>query len=90
MKIAKILTLPNVRILTFILESGGEVRYSDLSRLIRSRGALSNAYRELDEEKLIQRRIEQKARPVQAFYSLTKKGRELAAELVKISDAMES
>ena len=81
-KIAKILNLPNVRILLHLLENG-EVRYSDLSKLIRSRGALSNAFRELDAEKLIQRRIDQSTRPVQSYYSLTKKGKEVASGLSK-------
>ena len=86
-KIAKILNLPNVRILLHILENG-EARYSGLSRLVRSRGALSNAFRELDAEKLIQRRIAQETRPIQSYYSLTKRGKEVATGLAKMRSSL--
>lgn len=84
MKIEKVLALPNVKIL---LQSQKEVRYSELTRLIKSRGALSNAFKELNEEELIQRRIDQRTRPVQSYYSLTKKGRSVAQELSKVCDS---
>jgi len=87
-KLAKVLSLPNVRIILYLGERG-EVRYSQLSKLISSRGALSNAFRELDAEKLIQRRIEQ-TRPIQAFYSLTKRGKELGLELLKMKKMLEN
>ena len=74
-KISKIFNIPSVRILLF-LALKGEVRHSQLTVLIRSRGALSNAIRELRDEKLIQRRVEDSI-PIQSFYSLTRKGKEL-------------
>ena len=87
-KISKILALPNVKII-LLLQQRDEVRYSDLARLIKSRGALSNAFKELTEEKLLQRRIDQTTRPVQSFYSLTRKGKEIGQELWKIKGTIE-
>ena len=54
MKIEKILVLPNVKIILLLYQKE-EVRYTELSKLIKSRGALSNAFKELTGESLIQR-----------------------------------
>jgi len=58
----------------------GEVRYSDLADLFTSRGTLSLNLKDLEEEKLIQRRIVA-SKPIQAYYSLTDKGKEVAKRL---------
>ena len=59
------------------------MRYSDLTKLIASRGTLSLNLKELDEEGLIQRRVVT-TKPIQAYYSLTDKGMEIAAHFEKI------
>ena len=82
MKISKLLETPSVRILLFLHEEG-EVRYADLTKLIASRGTLSLNVKELEEEGLIQRRVVT-TKPIQAHYSLTDKGREIADFLDKI------
>lgn len=81
MKISDILQTPSIEILLF-LHSKGEVRYTDLARLIASRGTLSLSLKELDEECLIQRRIVT-TKPIQAHYSLTDKGKEVATYIEK-------
>ena len=86
MKISAILGVPSVRILLFLLEKG-EVRYSDLADLFTSRGTLSLNLRDLEEEKLIQRRIVA-SKPVQAYYSLTEKGKEIAKRMNEIKKTL--
>ena len=81
MKISSLLQKPSVRILLFLHEKG-EVRYADLTKLIASRGTLSVNLKELSEEGLIQRRIVT-TKPIQAHYSLTDKGKEIAVHLDK-------
>jgi DNA-binding HxlR family transcriptional regulator len=81
-KISALLEMPSVRILIFLYENG-EVRYTDLTKLIASRGTLSIIVKELEEEKLIQRRVVT-TKPIQAHYSLTDRGREIASLLSKI------
>jgi len=82
MKISALLQTPSVRILLFLYEKG-EVRYTDLTNLITSRGTLSVNLKELDEEGLVHRRIVT-TKPIEAHYSLTDKGREIAANFDKI------
>jgi DNA-binding HxlR family transcriptional regulator len=76
-KISSLLETPSVRILLFLYEKG-EVRYTDLTKLIASRGTLSLNIRELEEEDLIQRRVVA-TKPIQVHYSLTEKGAEIVA-----------
>ena len=85
MKISSLLETPSVRILLFLHEKG-EVRYTDLTKLIASRGTLSINVKELEEEGLIQRRVVT-TKPIQAYYSLTDKGREIATHFGKIKRA---
>jgi len=85
-KISTLLETPSVRILLFLLEKG-EVRYADLTKLIASRGTLSISIKELEKEKLIQRRIVT-TKPIQAHYSLTSKGKEVAIHLDKIEKTL--
>ena len=81
-KISALLQTPSVRIILFLYEKG-EVRYTDLTDLIASRGTLSVNLKELDEEGLIQRRVVT-TKPIQAYYSLTDKGKEIATHFEKI------
>jgi len=81
-KISSLLQAPSVRILLFLYEKG-EVRYTDLTNLIASRGTLSLNLKELEEEGLIQRRVVT-TKPIQAYYSLTDKGREVASNFERI------
>jgi len=78
-KISAILEAPSVKILLFVLERG-EVRYSDLARIFTSRGTLSLNLKDLEGERLIQRRVVT-SKPIQAYYSLTDKGKEVAKRL---------
>jgi DNA-binding HxlR family transcriptional regulator len=78
--------MPTVSVLMFLLDRG-EVRYAELARLISSRGTLSLSLKELDEEKLIVRRVVA-LKPIQAYYSLTKKGRLVASELRKTEELL--
>lgn len=82
MKISSLLQKPAIKILLFLHEKG-EVRYTDLTKLIGSRGTLSLNLKELSEEGLIQRRIVT-TKPIQAHYSLTDKGAKIAIYLDKI------
>lgn len=66
-------------ILLFLLDKG-EVRFTDLSKQVKSRGTFSYAIRELEQDGLIQRRLAD-ARPAKAFYSLTAKGKKVASHL---------
>jgi DNA-binding HxlR family transcriptional regulator len=81
-KISSLLQTPSVRILLFLLERS-EVRYADLTKLMTSRGTLSLNLKELSEEGLMQRRIVT-TKPIQAHYSLTEKGKQIAIHLDRI------
>jgi len=85
-KISAILEAPSVKILLFMLEKG-EVRYTDLADLFSSRGTLSLNLKDLEEEKLIQRRVVT-SKPIQAYYSLTDGGREIAKRLNEMKKAL--
>lgn len=87
MRFAKILDLATVKILLYLLERK-EVRYTQLADLIRSRGTLTLCLQELEEDKLVNRRVVT-ARPIQAYYSLSEKGQKLGAELLKVKDIVE-
>ena len=78
MKVSKILDMSNMRILFSLAEK--EMRYIELSKLIRSRGALGISLKELESEGLIGRRVVI-SRPIQWSYSLSKKGKRLASKL---------
>jgi len=82
MRISALLETASVKILLYLQEHG-EVRYTDLTKLIGSRGTLSLNIKELEEERLIQRRI-LTTKPIQAYYSLTEKGKEIVSLLRKI------
>lgn len=75
MKISRILEIPSVKILLFISQK--EVRFTDLTKLIPSRGALSTNLKSLEQEGLVSRRVVT-SKPIQAHYSLTEKGQKAA------------
>jgi len=85
-KISVLLETSSVKILLFLHERG-EVRYTDLTKLIASRGTLSINIKELEEEGLIQRRVVI-TKPIQAHYSLTEKGREIVIHFDEIKKAL--
>ena len=86
MKISALLRTPSVKILLFLYKKG-EVRYTNLAKLIASRGTLSLCLKELDEDGLILRRVVT-TKPVQTYYSLTDKGKEIVAHLQKIKKTL--
>lgn len=86
MKISALLQKPCVKILLFLYEKG-EVRYTDLTKLIASRGTLSLNLKELSEEGLIRRRVVT-TKPIQSHYSLTEKGTEIAIHFDKIEKTL--
>lgn len=85
-KISTLLETPSVRILLFLQEKD-EARYADLTKLIASRGTLSINIRELEEEDLVQRRVVT-TKPIQAHYSLTRKGTEITSYFDKIKKTL--
>lgn len=87
-KISRVLEIPSVKILLFIYGKK-EVRYTDLTRLIASRGTLSANLKELEREELVKRRVVT-TKPIQTYYSLTEKGQEVAKRLSEIKDALYS
>ena len=82
MRFSALLETASVKILLCLYENG-EVRYKDLTKIIDSRGTLSLNIKELQEELLVQRSI-LTTKPIQAYYSLTEKGKEIAFLLRKI------
>ncbi|MCW3983207.1 MAG: helix-turn-helix transcriptional regulator [Candidatus Bathyarchaeota archaeon] len=66
---------PSVKILLFI--GNKEVRFADLTKLISSRGALSSNLKCLEQDGLVSRRVVP-SKPIQAYYSLTEKGKKAA------------
>lgn len=88
MRFSALLETASVKILLYLCENG-EVRYKDLKKLIDSRGTLSLNIKELQEELLIQRSI-LTTKPIQAYYSLTEKGKEIAFLLRKIEKIEET
>ena len=86
MKISALLGTPSVKILLFLYKKG-EVRYTELARLIASRGTLSLSLKELDKEGLIQRRVVT-TKPIQTYYSLTDKGKEIAIHFERIKKTL--
>jgi DNA-binding HxlR family transcriptional regulator len=85
-KISSILQIPSVKILLF-LHDKGEVRYTDLTDLIASRGTLSLNLKDLDDEGLIKRRV-MTTKPIQSYYSLTEKGEKIAEILASLEIAI--
>ena len=87
-KISALLQSPCVQILLLVY-SKGEVRHSELERLIRSRGTLSSNLNDLLEEGLLRRKIVA-SKPIQSNYSLTEKGKEVAELLTELRNSIRS
>jgi len=85
-KISTLLQMPCVHILLLVY-SKGEVRHSELERLIRSRGTLSSNLNDLLEEGLLKRKVVA-SKPIQSNYSLTEKGREAARILTDLRNSL--
>ena len=83
-KIWALLQSPCVKILLFVY-SKGEVRHSELERLIRSRGTLSSNLNDLLKEGLLKRNVIA-SRPIQSNYSLTDKGKAVAKVLIDLGN----
>lgn len=86
MKVSDILQLPTLKVAVFLYEKG-EVRYAEFTKLISSRGTLSLVLKELDQEGLIQRRVVI-SKPIQTYYTLTDRGREIGARLKEVEEAL--
>jgi DNA-binding HxlR family transcriptional regulator len=85
-KISDLVESPCVQILLFI-HSKGEVRHSELERLIRSRGTLSSNLNDLLKEGLLRRKVVA-SKPIQSNYSLTDKGKEVAKVLADLRSSL--
>jgi DNA-binding HxlR family transcriptional regulator len=65
---------------------GGEKRFNELKRSTEaSSRTLSRVLQDLEDEKLVERRVEEEA-PVATFYSLTEKGKSLCPVFEEIDD----
>jgi DNA-binding HxlR family transcriptional regulator len=65
---------------------GGEKRFNELKRSTEaSSRTLSRVLQDLEDEKLVERRVEEEA-PVATFYSLTEKGESLCPVFEEIDD----
>ena len=83
MKMKAVLELSNIRVMLYLLERG-RARYSELLKGVGlSRGALALALRNLQDDGLIEKKVEA-TRPIQTTYSLTDKGKEIAKHLESI------
>ena len=83
MKMKAVLELSNIRIMLYLLEKGS-ARYSEILKDVGlSRGALALALRDLQDDGLIERKVEA-TRPIQTTYSLTTNGKEIAKHLESI------
>ena len=88
MKVSRILEIPSVKILLFLFDKQ-EVRYTDLTKIITSRGTLSSNLKELEKEELVKRKVVT-TKPIQSYYSLTEKGQEIARRLSEIKAVLSS
>jgi len=87
-KVSRILEIPSVKILLFLFDKQ-EVRYTDLTKIITSRGTLSSNLKELEKEELVKRKVVT-TKPIQSYYSLTEKGQEIARRLSEIKAVLSS
>ncbi len=86
LKVTQILEIASVKSLLLLFEKG-EVRYSELLSLIKSRATLGVSLRDLEQEGLIQRRVVD-SKPIKSFYSLTEKGADVAKALQQVNILM--
>jgi len=66
----------------------GSVRHRDLARLVSSRSSLSLALNSLLNEGLVTREVNTQRFPPQTYYSVTERGKEVAARLEEIREIM--
>ena len=66
-----------------MLSEGNETRYADLAKAVRSRGTLSLSSKELGEDGLTERRVVP-SKPIQVYYSLTERGKDVAKNLSEL------
>jgi DNA-binding HxlR family transcriptional regulator len=81
-----VLEIPSIKILLFVNQEG-EVRFTDLTKLIDSRGSLSTNLRALENDGLITRRVVTD-KPIQSYYSLTENGKKIAHNFKDIKQTM--
>lgn len=86
MKFASILELATVKTV-MQLSKKEEIRYNELDKVTRSRGTLTLTLRELQGEGLLERRVVV-SRPIQSYYSLSRKGKKVAQALSQLQDAL--
>jgi len=83
MKMKAVLELSNIRVMLYLLGKGS-ARYSGILKdLGLSRGSLALALRDLQDDGLIERKVEA-TRPVQTTYSLTAKGKEITKHIESV------
>lgn len=83
MKINDVLRIPSIRVLLYVYDKQ-DVRYSELAKLIKSRGTLATLLKELESEGLIERRVIT-AKPIETHYTLTSIGKKIAQNFKNIS-----
>ncbi len=76
MRISKLLSVPSVKILLYML-SKDNARYTDLVKLIVSRGVLSSNLKALEKEDLLTRTVVS-TKPIQTYYTLSVRGQKIA------------
>ncbi len=83
MKLQNLLDDPSIKILRYLGQKQ-EVRYIEIQKGIKlSRSTINAVIHDLEERKLIARRISP-AKPIQVYYSLTTKGKEVVANFEKL------
>ena len=87
LSLRKILNSAVVNLLVHIYLHGS-VRHKDLVKLISSRGSLSLALNSLLDEGLVTREVDTQHFPPQTYYSVTERGKEVAARLEEIREIM--
>lgn len=83
MKISDVLKIPSIRVLLYVYDKQ-DVRYTDLAKLIKSRGTLASLLKELESEGLMERKVIT-AKPIETHYTLTSLGKKVAQNLKNIS-----
>lgn len=83
MKISDVLKIPSIRVLLYVHDKQ-DVRYSDLAKLIKSRGTLATLLKELESEGLMERKVIT-AKPIETHYTLTPLGRKVGQNLKNIN-----
>ena len=83
MKLQNLLDDPSVRILRYLGQKQ-EVRYIEIQNNVKlSRSTINAVIRNLEERKLVARRIST-TKPIQVYYSLTQKGKEVLSDFEKL------